>query len=298
MIEIGMYFVAVVCANLIAVLGPWFSIGSALLLIGATITLRDAIHERWIGHYLPLRMGILIASAGLVSAWLNRGAVRIAVASCLAFMVSETLDAVVYHRLRDKRWVVKVNGSNSLSALADSIIFPTVAFGSFMPVIVALQYVAKVAGGFVWGVLLRPKVAALLVLALMAAPAHAQIISANAVWLHNSGVSAPAGELFIAAPPIYGLRPYVIASWNTDGDERPTILARVGYSKNFGRWMAGVGAGVISPPFDRTLRPTVSIVGMGPGGRVRPYAVVAYEQAPSWGWTFIGGLNIGIYFRK
>ena len=36
------------------------------------------------------------------------------------------------------------------SAMADSTIFPTIAFGSFMPLIVLGQFAAKVSGGFIW----------------------------------------------------------------------------------------------------------------------------------------------------
>jgi hypothetical protein len=32
----------------------------------------------------------------------------------------------------------------------DSLLFPTIAFGALMPHIVAMQFVAKVAGGAVW----------------------------------------------------------------------------------------------------------------------------------------------------
>ena len=39
-------------------------------------------------------------------------------------------------------------------AAVDSIAFPTIAFGVFMPEIVALQFLAKIAGGAVWTYLL------------------------------------------------------------------------------------------------------------------------------------------------
>ena len=45
---------------------------------------------------------------------------------------------------------IKVNGSNIFSAAADSLIFPTIAFGGFMPLIVLGQFAAKVCGGFLW----------------------------------------------------------------------------------------------------------------------------------------------------
>jgi uncharacterized PurR-regulated membrane protein YhhQ (DUF165 family) len=41
-------------------------------------------------------------------------------------------------------------GSNVVGAAVDSLLFPTIAFGVFMPHIVVAQFVSKVAGGAVW----------------------------------------------------------------------------------------------------------------------------------------------------
>ena len=42
----------------------------------------------------------------------------------------------------------KSNISNTAAAAADSLIFPAIAFGVWMPVVVILQFSAKVGGGF------------------------------------------------------------------------------------------------------------------------------------------------------
>jgi uncharacterized PurR-regulated membrane protein YhhQ (DUF165 family) len=52
------------------------------------------------------------------------------------------------------RWL-RVNGSNIPSALVDSLIFPTLAFGSFLWPIVLGQFGAKTLGGFLWSLLFR-----------------------------------------------------------------------------------------------------------------------------------------------
>ena len=51
-------------------------------------------------------------------------------------------------------WLIRANGSNVAGAAVDSIIFPTIAFGALMPHIVAVQFIAKVAGGAIWAWLL------------------------------------------------------------------------------------------------------------------------------------------------
>lgn len=152
---IYIYIASLTIANLlVAWLGPWISPINAFLLIGLDLTLRDRLHEKWQGKNLSLRMGGMILAAGLLSFAINSDAGIIAIASVVAFTVSQMLDALVYQKMiRFERWK-KVNASNAVGAGADSIIFPTIAFGGLMPEIVALQFTAKVAGGFVWSLIL------------------------------------------------------------------------------------------------------------------------------------------------
>jgi queuosine precursor transporter len=148
---------AITAANLlVAWLGPWFSPVNAFVLIGLDLSLRDWLHDRWRDQLW--RMGLLIAAAGVLSWALNPAAGRIAVASVTAFTVAASADALVYHRLIDRRWMVRANGSNVAGAATDSVIFPLVAFGLFPGVVavIVLQFAAKMAGGFVWSLALSP----------------------------------------------------------------------------------------------------------------------------------------------
>jgi len=143
------YICGLVLANLlVSWFGPWFSIVNAFLLIGLDLTLRDKIHELWEGRWLP--MGCLIASASLISYLLNPASGIIALASFVAFAVAMIIDTIVYQKLSKQDWTIKSNGSNVASALADSLIFPTIAFGGLMPEIVLMQFLAKVFGGAIW----------------------------------------------------------------------------------------------------------------------------------------------------
>lgn len=149
------YIAAIVAANLIvARFGPVASPINAFLLIGLDLSLRDRLHDQWQGHGLWPRMAALIA-AGSLAAWLiNPTAAQIAVGSAVAFGCASTVDAIVYQVMRRRGRMVRMNGSNSASALVDSLVFPTIAFGTFLPGIVALQWAAKVLGGGVWAWLL------------------------------------------------------------------------------------------------------------------------------------------------
>lgn len=64
-------------------------------------------------------------------------------------------DALTYALLGERARLLRMNGSNVVSAAADSLIFPTLAFGAFLWPIVLGQFAAKVAGGFIWSVILN-----------------------------------------------------------------------------------------------------------------------------------------------
>ena len=156
MIYAGIYIAALVAANLlVAWLGVWFSLVNAFLLIGLDLSLRDKLHDLWEGDNLPIKMGGLIATASIVSYAINPATGMIAFASLAAFSLSMVADSLVYRYLKDKEWMIRVNGSNVAGSAVDSVVFPTIAFGGLMPEIVALQFVAKVGGGYVWSLIFK-----------------------------------------------------------------------------------------------------------------------------------------------
>lgn len=149
------YLFALVFANLsVAYFGPWVSPINAFFLIGLDLSLRDKLHERWKEH-LWSKMFALIVGAGVISFVLNPASINIAIASVIAFIASGLVDAFVYQKLIAKKWIIKSNASNTAGAAVDSLIFPTIAFGSLMPAIVLLQFFSKVAGGALWSWILR-----------------------------------------------------------------------------------------------------------------------------------------------
>jgi queuosine precursor transporter len=155
MIYVAMYLAAIVGANLtVAAFGPAVTILNAFLFIGLDLTCRDRLHEQWNGRGLGWKMAALIGAGSGLSWIVNHGAGQIALASMLAFAAAAVADTLTYHALRGRTDLVKINGSNVVSATVDSLIFPTVAFGGFMPEIVLGQLAAKVVGGYLWSIIL------------------------------------------------------------------------------------------------------------------------------------------------
>lgn len=153
----GLYLGAIVAANLLIVrFGPTMAPVVAFVFIGLNLAVRDRLHDLW-GRNVARNMLLLIMVGGVLSWLLNAGAGRIALASVLAFAISEAGDAMLYHARRHRPYLERSNTSNVLGAALDSLIFPVVAFGGFPVAIIALQFVAKVAGGFVWSLLLNAR---------------------------------------------------------------------------------------------------------------------------------------------
>ena len=146
-------YVAAICAANISVFvfGPAVTIINAFLFIGLDMGLRDLLHVQ-LGMWRMIGLSVL---AGVISYAVNPAAGVIAVASVAAFIAAAVVDAFVFQAMHRRSWMQRANGSNLFAAAADSLTFPTIAFGGFIPAIVLGQFVAKVAGGFIWSLVLK-----------------------------------------------------------------------------------------------------------------------------------------------
>lgn len=154
-ILVVLWLTAIVAANLSSThFGPSASVYNAFFLIGLSLTTRDALHTAWDGEGLKWKMAALIVAGSAISYLINQDAAQIALASCIALAAAESVDAVIYHVLRKRDWLERSNGSNVPSAAVDSLVFPTIAFGGFLPMIVLGQFAAKVGGGLVWSLII------------------------------------------------------------------------------------------------------------------------------------------------
>lgn len=153
MTAVLVYLASIVAANLLVMhLGPSASIGIAFVFIGLDLTLRDRLHEAWKHRNLLPKMGALILAGSILTYAINRGAGTIAMASFAAFCGASVLDMAVYMVLEKRGYnrQARILRSNIAGAAVDSIVFPVMAFGALMPLVIAMQFMAKVLGGYVW----------------------------------------------------------------------------------------------------------------------------------------------------
>lgn len=152
-----LYLTAIIIANLsIGWFGQDIVIINAFLFIGLDLTTRDHLHERWQGQNLWRNMLLLVGTGSILSAMFNYQVSKIAFASFCAFMLAGVADTIIYQYLIDAERIIKINGSNVVSAAVDSIVFPALAFG--LPLqwhIIAGMFIAKTIGGFIWSVVLN-----------------------------------------------------------------------------------------------------------------------------------------------
>lgn len=155
-VAIAIYAVAMTVANLlVAKFGPAVTPINAFVLIGLDLALRDWLHVR----LKTWQMGALIAATGLLTYGLNQQAGMIAVASAVAFTAAALVDWMAFAKIKGS-WMVRANGSNVAGAAVDSLVFPTIAFGTLMPQIVLAQFAAKVVGGAVWAYVINKSIRA------------------------------------------------------------------------------------------------------------------------------------------
>lgn len=97
---------------------------SGVLMIGLALVLRDWVHELWGWR---VAAGCVLIGAALSLAF---SPASIAVASAVAFGLSEMADLAVYSKLRERGKPLAVMASQIVGAALDSALFVYIAFGS------------------------------------------------------------------------------------------------------------------------------------------------------------------------
>ena len=150
-IKISIYLLAFVFSNFIVL---WFGstglIFTALFLIPFDFVMRCIFHETWKGIELILKMSLLVLVAGFLSYLINIETQKIAIASIVGFSVAQIFAGIFYQLTIKKSYFIKVNGSDAIGILIDSILFQMVAFSFIDFSITTSQFVLKLTGGLFW----------------------------------------------------------------------------------------------------------------------------------------------------
>lgn len=102
---------------------PGIMAPSGVLAIGLSFTLRDLVQRR-------LGRGVTIAAIVIGAALSAVLSPRLALASGAAFLLSESLDLLVYTPLQERNLIVATVASNVVGLVVDSLVFLSLAFGS------------------------------------------------------------------------------------------------------------------------------------------------------------------------
>jgi uncharacterized PurR-regulated membrane protein YhhQ (DUF165 family) len=141
-----LFIATIFCANWaiqaygLVPVGPGLIAPAGVYFAGLAFTFRDLAQERVGRRWIVAAIIAGAVISGLVST-------KFALASGIAFLVSELLDFAVYSPLRKRNWIGAVVASNVVGLVADSIVFLLLAFGS-------LQYLPGQIVGKAWMTLL------------------------------------------------------------------------------------------------------------------------------------------------
>lgn len=150
-IKISIYLVAFILANFIVL---WFGrtglIFTALFLIPFDFVMRCIFHETWKGKELILKLGALVLASSIATYLINSDTKTIAIGSALGFISAQIFAGIFYQLFIKKAYWIKVNGSDAVGILIDSIVFQLIAFGSINLFITLSQFSMKLLGGVFW----------------------------------------------------------------------------------------------------------------------------------------------------
>lgn len=150
-LKISLYLSAFVLSNFIVL---WYGakglIFTSLFLIPFDFVMRCMFHEQWKGKQLIIKLGLLVATASLLTYLINHDSKNIAVASMCGFITAQIMAGLYYQYVIDAEYWVKVNGSDLIGIVCDSIIFQLIAFGTLNYSVMLGQILLKFIGGIVW----------------------------------------------------------------------------------------------------------------------------------------------------
>lgn len=131
---------------------------TAFFLIPFDMIARDVLFDAWAGRGVFIRMAALVVGGSAIAYLTSESSLRVSLASAGSFLMSGGLAVCIYAWLRQRgfAWWSRANIADVFGAVADSIIFPALAFGIFETGLSTQQAAIKIAGGAFWVLALKP----------------------------------------------------------------------------------------------------------------------------------------------
>lgn len=150
-IRISVYLLAFTLSNLIVQhLGAQGLIITALLLIPFDFVMRCVFHEQWSGIGLIIKLGALTVAAGFITYLINKESINVVMGSIAGYTGAQITAGIAYQILINKSYLAKVNLSDVVAIVSDSILFQLVAFSEIDQKITLSQILLKIIGGLFW----------------------------------------------------------------------------------------------------------------------------------------------------
>jgi uncharacterized PurR-regulated membrane protein YhhQ (DUF165 family) len=99
---------------------------------------------------LIIKLGALVITASIITYLINADAQNIALGSAGGFISAQIAAGLFYQLVIKKSYFIKVNGSDAIGILIDSIVFQLLAFSVINYEITIIQFVLKLLGGLFW----------------------------------------------------------------------------------------------------------------------------------------------------
>lgn len=150
-IRISLYILVLILSNYIVFyFGQIGLIITASLLIPFDFVIRCYFHEKWKGKKLIRNLSLLIFVASTLTFLTNQETLNISLASMIGFISAQITAGITYQMLIKKNYLYKVNCSDLVGIMFDSLIFQYIAFGVINPYISISQIFFKFFGGLFW----------------------------------------------------------------------------------------------------------------------------------------------------
>lgn len=157
-IKVSTYLAAIVLSNFIVHwMGKDGLIFTAMFLIPFDFVMRCYFHEKWNGKELILKLGTLTILGSALTFAMNQETSSIAIGSAMSFFAAQIMAGLFYRINLHRSYFVKINGSDLVAIIVDSLIFQVIAFQEVSEDIFFAQVFLKFIGGLFWYTLLFRK---------------------------------------------------------------------------------------------------------------------------------------------